>query len=179
MLVDLDRGSLIEATFRLPWVFSVPNLLYRREIRDYGGPAFVSPGLRIASESRAVGKRRAIRGHLNPPRRNRSSSTGPISVARGRTIFLADHVEGAGGVIIPREKTDCRARTLDRQGSQRLARRCLFVATTGAIVCSYRASRCSARSKSELNPERLYSRSTARSSLRWARIRLTGIACLW
>ena len=47
VLIDLDRGSLIEATFRLPWVFAVPDLLYRREIRDYGGPTLVNLGLRV------------------------------------------------------------------------------------------------------------------------------------
>ena len=48
VLVDLERGALLEASFRLPFEFTVPDLLYERELRDYGGPALVNLGLKIA-----------------------------------------------------------------------------------------------------------------------------------
>ena len=47
VLIDLDRGTLVEATFRLPFEFTVPDLLYERELREHGGPEFVRLGLRV------------------------------------------------------------------------------------------------------------------------------------
>ena len=66
VLIDLDRGSLVEATFRLPFEFTVPDLLYERELKEHGGPDFVRLGLRIAEldgdgVSLALGYRRKRR----------------------------------------------------------------------------------------------------------------------
>jgi hypothetical protein len=47
VLVDLERGELIESCFRLPFEFAVPDLLYRREIAPYGGPSLLKLGLRV------------------------------------------------------------------------------------------------------------------------------------
>ena len=47
VLIDLDRGDLVESTFRLPFVFTVPDLLYVRELRDHGGADLVRLGLRV------------------------------------------------------------------------------------------------------------------------------------
>lgn len=47
VLIDLDRGCLVEAAFRLPFEFTVPDLLYERELREHGGPEFVRLGLRV------------------------------------------------------------------------------------------------------------------------------------
>ena len=47
VLVDLDRGSLVEPAFRLPFEFTVPDLLYERELKDHGGPDFIRLGLRV------------------------------------------------------------------------------------------------------------------------------------
>ena len=47
VLIDLDRGTLVEATFRLPFEFTVPDLLYERELKEHGGPDFVRLGLRV------------------------------------------------------------------------------------------------------------------------------------
>ena len=47
VLIDLDRGNLVESTFRLPFEFTVPDLLYERELREHGGPEFVRLGLRV------------------------------------------------------------------------------------------------------------------------------------
>lgn len=33
VLIDLERGALLETCFRLPFLFAVPDLLYRRELR--------------------------------------------------------------------------------------------------------------------------------------------------
>ena len=47
VLIDLERGSLVESAFRLPFEFTVPDLLYARELREHGGPDFVRLGLRV------------------------------------------------------------------------------------------------------------------------------------
>lgn len=47
VLIDLERAELLEATFRLDWEFAVPDLLYKRELRDFNGPALQQLGLRV------------------------------------------------------------------------------------------------------------------------------------
>jgi hypothetical protein len=47
VLIDLERGGLLETAFGLPWEFAVPDLLYKRELRDHNGPALQRLGLRI------------------------------------------------------------------------------------------------------------------------------------
>ena len=36
ILIDLERGSLLEICFRLPFQFAVPDLLYERELKTTG-----------------------------------------------------------------------------------------------------------------------------------------------
>jgi hypothetical protein len=45
VLVDLERGSLLEASFRLPFQIAVPDLLYDRELKGYGGEQLIRLGL--------------------------------------------------------------------------------------------------------------------------------------
>jgi len=47
VLIDLDRGSLVGPAFRLPFVFTVPDLLYEREIKAHGGTDYLKLGLRV------------------------------------------------------------------------------------------------------------------------------------
>lgn len=47
VLVDLERGSLLEASFRLPFQFAVPDLLYERELKDHGGEGLIRLGLLV------------------------------------------------------------------------------------------------------------------------------------
>ena len=47
VLIDLERGSLLEASFRLPYQFSVPDLLYDRELKNWGGEELVRLGLSV------------------------------------------------------------------------------------------------------------------------------------
>ena len=47
VLIDLERGSLVEPTFRLPFEFTVPDLLYERELKDHGDPELIRLGLRV------------------------------------------------------------------------------------------------------------------------------------
>ena len=59
VLVDLERGSLLEASFRLPFQFSVPDLLYERELKNHGGEGLIRLGL-VVVELDGDGVRRAI-----------------------------------------------------------------------------------------------------------------------
>ena len=47
VLFDLERGGLLEAAFALPYEFAVPDLLYKRELHNYNGPALRALGLRV------------------------------------------------------------------------------------------------------------------------------------
>jgi predicted nucleic acid-binding protein len=38
VLIDLQRGQLLETALRLPYDFAVPDLLYERELRTWQGP---------------------------------------------------------------------------------------------------------------------------------------------
>jgi hypothetical protein len=55
VLIDLERGELLEAVFKL----AVPDLLFARELRGHGGERLVELGLRV-EELDADGVRRAI-----------------------------------------------------------------------------------------------------------------------
>jgi hypothetical protein len=37
VLIDLERGEFLDPCFKLPFVFAVPDLLYNRELADFGG----------------------------------------------------------------------------------------------------------------------------------------------
>ena len=41
VLLDLERGALLEASFRLPFRFTVPDLLYERELKDWRGAELI------------------------------------------------------------------------------------------------------------------------------------------
>ena len=47
VLIDLERGGFLDSCFRLPFEFAVPDLLYARELADFGGPELVARGLRV------------------------------------------------------------------------------------------------------------------------------------
>jgi hypothetical protein len=47
VLIDLERGKLLEEMFRLPFEFAVPDLLYARELVGPLGDRLVALGLRV------------------------------------------------------------------------------------------------------------------------------------
>ncbi len=47
ILVDLERGALLEAAFQLEMEFAVPDLLYEEELRDFNGEELCGHGLLI------------------------------------------------------------------------------------------------------------------------------------
>lgn len=48
VLVDLERGNLLNEAFRLPYRLVVPDLLYERELRNHGGDELRALGLVVA-----------------------------------------------------------------------------------------------------------------------------------
>lgn len=48
VLVDLERGALLEAAFDLPFQLTVPDLLYERELKDHGGNELLALGLSVS-----------------------------------------------------------------------------------------------------------------------------------
>ena len=65
VLIDLERGDLIEAAFRLSCEFSVPDLLYDRELKDFNGPHLQGLGLLIEElDGAGVEMAQAYRGQV-------------------------------------------------------------------------------------------------------------------
>ena len=63
VLIDLDRGSLVEAVFGLPFEFVVPDLLYERELRVHGGEDLRKRGLRVEElDGKGVARALGYRG---------------------------------------------------------------------------------------------------------------------
>lgn len=51
VLIDLERGGLLEAVFALPHEFAVPDVLYDREMRDEWGERLLALGLQVVEVS--------------------------------------------------------------------------------------------------------------------------------
>jgi len=51
VLIDLERGGLLEAVFALPHEFAVPDVLYDREMRDEWGERLLGLGLQVVEVS--------------------------------------------------------------------------------------------------------------------------------
>lgn len=47
VVIDLERAQLIEQIFLLPYRFVVPDSLYEKELRGYGGERLVTLGLEV------------------------------------------------------------------------------------------------------------------------------------
>lgn len=90
VLVDLERGSLLECCFDLPVEFAVPDLLYRRELVDYGGAQLVARGLRIEEltkdELAAAQAVRSARSGLSLP----DAYAFALTSSRGWTLLTGD-----------------------------------------------------------------------------------------
>lgn len=82
VLIDLERGGVLEATFSLPYEFAVPDVLYDHEMQGDWGVWLVRLGLRVEEVSKE-GVANALRY-----RRQRASLSVPDS-------FALDFGEGA------------------------------------------------------------------------------------
>jgi predicted nucleic acid-binding protein len=66
VLIDLERGGLLEQIFALPYEFAVPDVLYRREMAGEWGERLVELGLRVEEVSPA-GVVKALRHRSGRP----------------------------------------------------------------------------------------------------------------
>ena len=86
ILIDLERGVLIEALFQLPHDFVVPDLLFERELKGDFGDRLVALGLRIEGLTAAELTRATL------VRRQRAALSTPdtfaFALARERTWTL-------------------------------------------------------------------------------------------
>jgi hypothetical protein len=47
VLIDLERGNLLQTTFKLPAPLAVPDVLYERELRTTNGEFLITLGLQV------------------------------------------------------------------------------------------------------------------------------------
>lgn len=98
ILIDLERGALIEALFQLPHDFVVPDLLFERELKGALGDRLIALGLRVEALTSAEVTRAAT------VRRQRAALSVPdtfaFALARERTWVLLTGDGGLRGLAI-------------------------------------------------------------------------------
>ena len=90
VLIDLRRGQVLDALFRLPFEFCVPDLLHVRELHNWDGPDLRSLGLQVVSLD-ADGVALAQRYRQREPRLSLPDAFG-LAVAKtgGHTLLAGD-----------------------------------------------------------------------------------------
>jgi hypothetical protein len=90
VLIDLERGQFLDSCFGLPFEFALPDLLYGRELADYGGPALIARGLRVegltGDEVTAAQQVRSAHPKLSLP----DAFAYSLASARGWTLLTGD-----------------------------------------------------------------------------------------
>ena len=90
VLIDLERGQLLDSCFSLPFEFAVPDLLYARELANYGGPALVARGLRVEELTGGeVTTAQQVRG-AHPKLSLPDAFAYTLASARGWTLLTGD-----------------------------------------------------------------------------------------
>jgi hypothetical protein len=86
VVIDLERSELMERIFKLPYRFVVPDALYERELKDYGGPRLLELGLEVRSLSgEQMGEAQRLRGL---ERRISIHDSYALSLARAEAAIL-------------------------------------------------------------------------------------------
>ncbi len=92
ILIDLERGALLEAGFLLPFKFAVPDLLYERELKNHGDDNLLKLGLRI-EELDGTGVACALRYRRKQPALSLPDSFALALAARNTwTLLTGDRV---------------------------------------------------------------------------------------
>ncbi len=104
VLIDLERGALLESAFRLASGFAVPDLLYEREIKPYNGAQLIALGLRVEElEPEAVTRAQQYR-HGCPALTTADSFALALAQARAWTLLTGD---GPLRALAATERVDC------------------------------------------------------------------------
>lgn len=86
VLIDLERGDLLRASFRLKAEFVVPDLLYERELRESGGAELLQLGLRV--ETLAEGEVESAQAYRRTNPRLALPDTFALALAKSRNWLL-------------------------------------------------------------------------------------------
>ena len=90
VLIDLERGGLLDGCFQLQAEFAVPDLLYRQELENFGGPALIEKGLRVeeltSQELTVAQTTRSSRPKLSLP----DAFAYSLASVRGWTLLTGD-----------------------------------------------------------------------------------------
>lgn len=90
VLIDLERGGFRDSCFELSFEFAVPDLLYARELADYGGPDLINLGLRVegltAAELTIAQETRTAHPRLSLP----DAYAYALASVRGWTLLTGD-----------------------------------------------------------------------------------------
>src|ERR1043166_3579745 len=90
VLIDLERGDFLDSCFQLPFEFAVPDLLYARELADFGGEELVARGLRVEElSSGEVATAQTVRG-THPKLSLPDAFAYALASARGWTLLTGD-----------------------------------------------------------------------------------------
>src|SRR5229473_8031116 len=90
VLIDLERGGFLDSCFKLPFEFAVPDLLYARELAEFGGPALVARGLLVQELTRdEVTTAQTVRGD-HPKLSLPDAFAYALASARGWTLLTGD-----------------------------------------------------------------------------------------
>lgn len=105
VLIDLERGQLLEEMFRLPFEFAVPDLLYARELAGPLGEQLMALGLRVEVLTPAELSRATIARRQNA--RLSTPDTFALAIAQSRqwTLLTGD---GALRELAHAERIDMR-----------------------------------------------------------------------
>jgi len=125
VLIDLERGDLIEAAFGLSFELAVPDVLYRRELEEFGGQRFVELGLRV-EELEAEGVAHAQTYRQRVPRLSVPDSFALALAQRREWVLLTG--DGALRQLATAEQVECHGALwlLDRMFEEGVARRLLL-----------------------------------------------------
>src|SRR5580704_3540082 len=90
VLIDLERGGFLDSCFKLPFEFAVPDLLYARELAEFGGPELVARGLRVEElTGDKVTTAQTVRG-AHPQLSLPDAFAYALASARGWTLLTGD-----------------------------------------------------------------------------------------
>jgi hypothetical protein len=90
VLIDLERGGFLDSCFKLPFEFAVPDLLYARELAEFGGPALVARGLIVQElTGDEVTAAQAVRGN-HPKLSLPDAFAYALASVRGWTLLTGD-----------------------------------------------------------------------------------------
>ena len=104
VLIDLERGSLLETSFRLSFEFAVPDLLFKQELEDYGGQRLIELGLRI-EELDEEGTKQAINFKREIPSLSTPDSFAFALASKNSWTLLAG--DGALRKLANTQKVNC------------------------------------------------------------------------